>query len=125
MAWRLFLSSSQPCRRPGEGLQGVGVEEEFAGGVELDAFGATWTDVAADPPDGVAVAGLAVDGAVALLAADGAAALLAADGAVELLAADGAVELLAADGAGALLVAVTGAACEGPAAPAAGRSGVT
>src|SRR5208283_1773328 len=98
MAWRLFLSSSQPCWRPGEGLQGVAAEEEFAGGVELDAFGATWTDGAADPPEGVAVAGFAAGGAMALLAADGAMTLLAT---------------------------VTEAACEGTAAPAAGGAGLT
>ncbi len=107
MAWRLFLSSSQPCRRPGEGLQGVAAEEEFAGGVELDAFGATWTDVAADPPEGVAVAGFGAGGATALLAAGGAVALLAAGGAM------------------ALLATVTEAACEGTAAPAAGGAGLT
>jgi len=98
MAWRLFLSSSQPCRRPGEGLQGVAAEEEFAGGVELDASGATWTDVAADPPEGVAVAGFGAGGAMALLAAGGAMTLLAT---------------------------VTEAACEGTAAPAAGGAGLT
>jgi hypothetical protein len=103
----------------------VGVEEEFVGCVELDASGVTWTDVGADPPEGVAATGFAADGVAALLAADGVTALLTADGAVVLLGVDGAVVLLGVDGAMALFATVTEAACEGTAPPAAGTAGLT
>jgi hypothetical protein len=110
-------------KRPGEGPQGMAVEEELTGGVEggveLDAPGATWTDVAADPAEGVPVAELL------LLAASGVAASPDVEDGARGVAAGSAEAGLGADGTVGPPATVTGAACTGPAAPAAGGSGLT
>ena len=91
--------------------QGVVVEEELIGGMGIDTPGATWTDVAADPAAGVPVAELPLLTALGVAASpdveDGARGGLAEAG-------------LGADGTVGPLAAVTGVACNGPAAPAAG-----
>ena len=95
----------------------MAVAGELTDGVELDAPGATWTDVDADPAEGVPVAELL------LLAASGVAPDVE-DGAKGV--AGGSAEAgLGADGTVGPPATVTGAACKGPAAPAAGGSGLT
>jgi hypothetical protein len=84
----------------------VAVEEELTGGMGTDTPGATWTDMAVGPAEGVPVAELL------LLAASGIAAASAEAG-------------LGADGTVGTLATGVETACEGPAAPAAGRSTLT
>jgi hypothetical protein len=84
----------------------MAVEEELTGAMGTDTPGATWTDMAVGPAEGVPVAELL------LLAASGIAAVSAEAG-------------LGADGTVGTLATVVEAACEGPAASAAGRSTLT
>jgi hypothetical protein len=95
----------------------VALEEELTGGMGIDTPGATWTDVAADPAEGVPVAELP------LLTASGVAA--SPDVGASGVAAGPAEAGLGADGTVGPLATVTGAACKGAAAPAAGGTGLT
>jgi hypothetical protein len=99
--------------------QGVAVAGELTDGVELDAPGATWTDVAGDPAEGVPVAELL------LLAALGVAASPDVEEGARGVAGGSAEAGLGADGTVGPPATVTRAACTGPATPAAGRSGLT
>jgi hypothetical protein len=97
----------------------MAVEEELTGGMEIDTPGAIWTDVIVDPAEGVPVAELL------LLPASGVAASPDAEDGAGGIAAGWAEAGFGADGTMGPLAVVTGAACKGPAAPAAGRSGLT
>jgi hypothetical protein len=96
------------CRGP----QGAAIEEEPTGEVELDAPGVIGTDMAADPADGVPAAELL------LLTVGGIAASPGAE-----VGASGVAAGLGADGTAGPLATTMGA-CEDPAAPPSGRSGL-